>query len=91
MAHLIKLKSVYYAQRKIPEKPKGLRAAVAKLLKNKRPELVHLKRSLGTENITEAKIRVKPVATRRAFRRFEQTLRRRSSPPHPPLHHRHVW
>jgi hypothetical protein len=29
-------------------------------------------------------------ATRRAFRRSVQTLRRRSSPPHPPLHHRHV-
>ena len=52
---------VYYAQRLVPPKPKGLRAAVAKLLKTSKAEQKFLKRSLHTKDPHEANVRVKPL------------------------------
>ena len=62
MPYLIKnAHGVYYAQRKVPPEPKGLRAAVAKLLNKGRSEQTFLKRSLHTKDPREANVRVKPV------------------------------
>ncbi|MDA9432083.1 hypothetical protein XH88_09865 [Bradyrhizobium sp. CCBAU 51627] len=45
----------------MPAKPKGLRAAVALVLKNGKTSQANLKRSLGTKDRREANIRAKPV------------------------------
>ncbi|QIG96819.1 MULTISPECIES: DUF6538 domain-containing protein [unclassified Bradyrhizobium] len=45
----------------VPEKPKGLQAAVARELNNGKAAQKHLKRSLGTKDLREANIRAKPV------------------------------
>lgn len=45
----------------MPEKPKGLQAAVARVLGNAKVSQKHLKRSLGTKDAREANIRAKPV------------------------------
>ncbi|WLA74779.1 site-specific integrase [Bradyrhizobium diazoefficiens] len=49
------------ARKTVPEKPKGLQAAVARELNNGKPVQKHLKRSLGTKDLREANIRAKPV------------------------------
>ncbi|MGY3693616.1 integrase [Bradyrhizobium sp. USDA 3240] len=51
----------YCARKTVPEKPKGLQAAVARVLANGRAVQKHLKRSLGTKDLREANIRAKPV------------------------------
>lgn len=51
----------YCARKTVPEKPKGLQAAVARELNNGKPVQKHLKRSLGTKDPREANIRAKPV------------------------------
>jgi integrase len=62
MPYLIKNPhGVYCAQRKVPSEPKGLQAAVAKLLNNGKAEQKFLKRSLHTKDPREANVRVKPV------------------------------
>jgi hypothetical protein len=62
MPYLIKNPhGVYCAQRKVPSEPKGLQAAVAKLLNNGKAEQKFLKRSLHTKDPHEANVRVKPV------------------------------
>jgi integrase len=49
---------VYEARKKVP---KGLEAAVARVLANGKPRQSWLKRSLGTKNLREANVRAKPV------------------------------
>lgn len=49
------------ARKTVPEKPKGLQAAVARELNNGKSVQKHLKRSLGTKDLREANIRAKPV------------------------------
>jgi Domain of unknown function (DUF6538) len=56
----------YYARRKVP---KGLEAAVARVLANGKPRLSWLKKSLGTKSAHEANVRVKPVLIE-----FDRTL-----------------
>jgi hypothetical protein len=51
----------YYARKTVPEKPKGLQAAVARELNNGKAVQKHLKRSLVTKDVREANIRAKPV------------------------------
>lgn len=51
----------YCARKTVPEKPKGLQAAVARELNNGKAAQKHLKRSLCTKDIREANIRAKPV------------------------------
>ena len=51
----------YCAQQKVPEKPKGLQAAVARLLGKGKPRQAFLKKSLGTKDLREANVRAKPV------------------------------
>jgi len=51
----------YYARKTVPAKPPGLRAAVARELDNGKAVQAHLKRSLGTKDLSEANIRAKPV------------------------------
>ncbi|MGY4173986.1 DUF6538 domain-containing protein [Bradyrhizobium sp. USDA 4529] len=51
----------YCARKTVPEKPKGLQAAVARELNNGKAAQKHLKRSLGTKDLREANIRAKPV------------------------------
>jgi hypothetical protein len=51
----------YCARKTVPEKPKGLQAAVARVLGNTKVAQKHLKRSLGTKDAREANIRAKPV------------------------------
>jgi hypothetical protein len=51
----------YYARKTVPEKPKGLQAAVARELNNGKAVQKHLKRSLGTKGLREANVRAKPV------------------------------
>jgi integrase len=58
---------VYCVQRKVPE---HLQAAVAKRLSNGKSRQVYLKRSLGTKDLKQANVRVKPVLIW-----FDQVLR----------------
>ncbi|MCK1477399.1 site-specific integrase [Bradyrhizobium sp. 197] len=51
----------HYASKAVPEKPKGLQAAVARELNNGKTVQKNLRRSLGTKDIREANIRAKPV------------------------------
>lgn len=51
----------YCARKTVPEKPKGLQAAVARELNNGKAAQKHLKRSLGTKDLREANVRAKPV------------------------------
>jgi integrase len=51
----------YYARKTVPEKPKGLQAAVARELNNGKAVQKHLKRSLGTKDLRDANVRAKPV------------------------------
>jgi hypothetical protein len=51
----------YCARKTVPEKPKGLQTAVARVLDNGKAVQKHLKRSLGTKDLREANIRAKPV------------------------------
>jgi site-specific recombinase XerD len=51
----------YYARKTVPEKPPGLRAAVARELDNGKAVQSHLKRSLGTKDVRDANVRAKPV------------------------------
>ncbi|MBR0869787.1 hypothetical protein JQ633_05415 [Bradyrhizobium tropiciagri] len=51
----------YCVRKTVPEKPKGLQAAVARELDNGKSAQKHLKRSLGTKSLREANIRAKPV------------------------------
>jgi hypothetical protein len=51
----------FCARKTVPEKPKGLQAAVARVLDNGKAAQKHLKKSLGTKDAREANIRAKPV------------------------------
>ncbi|OKO88692.1 hypothetical protein AC629_08785 [Bradyrhizobium sp. NAS80.1] len=51
----------YYARKTVPEKPKGLQAAVARELNNGKAVQKHPKRSLGTKDVRDANVRAKPV------------------------------
>jgi hypothetical protein len=51
----------YYARKTVPEKPAGLRAAVALEYGYGKPAQATLKRSLGTKDVREANVRAKPV------------------------------
>jgi hypothetical protein len=51
----------YYARKTVPQKPRGLQAAVARVLDNGKVVQKHLKRSPGTKDSREANIRAKPV------------------------------
>lgn len=58
MPFSVKIKGVYYAQRRVPD---HLQAAVAQLLNRRKAKQVFLKRSLGTKDRKQADISIKPV------------------------------